>query len=139
VLHDVRGPEHLGTSDKEFYEAIIKHSKSAEQLKAFQAAWVDVRDVALALILALEKQEAGGKRFLAASGMFVWQDWFDTVNSLGIPGVTAPNETPGSGKTTAFRYTLTTARAQEILGIKFRDMAVTAKDTILNFREKGWC
>lgn len=38
-------------------------------------AWVDVRDLADAHALALEKEEAGGNRIIVASGPYKWQDW----------------------------------------------------------------
>lgn len=34
-----------------------------------------MRDVAAAHRLALEKEAAGGRRFLVSGGMFVWQDF----------------------------------------------------------------
>jgi len=139
VLHEVATPDALGTSDKDFFYSVIKHTKTAEQLKTFQGGWIDVRDVSLAHVLAIEKEDAGGKRFIIASGMFVWQDWFDTVNVLSIPGIVAPDENPGFGKKVNFKFKLNNAKAQKELGIKFRDMATTAKDTIENFKEKKWC
>ena len=33
-------------------------------------SWIDVRDTALAHVLALEKDEAGGQRIITASGAF---------------------------------------------------------------------
>jgi nucleoside-diphosphate-sugar epimerase len=37
--------------------------------------WVDVRDIALAHVRALQKQAAGGERIIVAAGAFKWQDW----------------------------------------------------------------
>ena len=37
-------------------------------------SWIDVRDVALAHILAAQKQEAGGERIIISAGDFVWSD-----------------------------------------------------------------
>jgi len=139
VLHEVSTPDALSTTDKDFFDTVIKQTKPKEQLNTYQGGWIDVRDVALAHVLAIEKEDVGGKRFIIASGMFVWQDWFDTVNALSIPGVVAPDENAGFGEKVNFRYNLNTARAQKELGIKFRDMATTAKDTIENFKEKKWC
>jgi nucleoside-diphosphate-sugar epimerase len=38
-------------------------------------AWVDVRDVGTAHLLALQMPEAAGERFIINSGGFIWQDW----------------------------------------------------------------
>lgn len=75
VLHTVSSPAHLNTSVKEFYDAVIAHTKSAAVLSTFQGSWIDVRDVAEAHVRALEREEAGGLRFIIAAGTFVWQDW----------------------------------------------------------------
>lgn len=37
--------------------------------------YVDVRDIAHAHVLALQKPEAGGNRFIIAAGPFKWQDF----------------------------------------------------------------
>jgi hypothetical protein len=37
--------------------------------------WVDVRDLALAHVRALQKEEAGGERIIITAGAFAWQDW----------------------------------------------------------------
>ena len=75
VLHEVSSPDALNTSAKDWYDTIIKQSKTPQQVTAFQGSWIDVRDVALAHILSLEKPSAGGQRFIITSGNFVWQDW----------------------------------------------------------------
>ena len=48
--------------------------KSKQKLSE-SASWVDVRDLALAHVLALEKPEAGGERIIISSGSWRWQDW----------------------------------------------------------------
>lgn len=40
-----------------------------------RSGWVDVRDTALAHVLAIQKEAAGGQRILVNSGKWVWQDW----------------------------------------------------------------
>ena len=40
-----------------------------------RSEWIDVRDVALAHVLALQKEGAGGERIIISSGKWVWQDW----------------------------------------------------------------
>jgi nucleoside-diphosphate-sugar epimerase len=65
----------LNTSIARFLEYTDpKNPKSNEDLAAPESNWVDVRDLALAHVLALEKKEAGGERFIANSGPFTFQD-----------------------------------------------------------------
>lgn len=48
---------------------------TAEQLAAPAGEWIDVRDIALAHVLALEKEAASGQRFITSTGAFTYQDW----------------------------------------------------------------
>ena len=38
-------------------------------------SWVDVRDLAEAHVLALERESAGGQRIIASAGQWIWQEW----------------------------------------------------------------
>lgn len=40
-----------------------------------RSSYVDVRDLALAHVLALQKPEAGGERIIVSAGPYKWQDW----------------------------------------------------------------
>mmetsp|Transcript_24886 Transcript_24886/g.37867 ORF Transcript_24886/g.37867 Transcript_24886/m.37867 type:complete len:246 (-) Transcript_24886:299-1036(-) len=56
-------PDDLNTSSA----AVLKNLQGASAPAPNSGAWVDVEDVARAHILAMEKPEAGGRRFLCAS------------------------------------------------------------------------
>ena len=47
-----------------------------------RSEWIDVRDVALAHVLALQKEGAGGERIIISSGKWVWQDWGKLIRLL---------------------------------------------------------
>ena len=68
MIHAVEKPEDLNTSTSEWFQALFKNSKNDEQVVASINAWVDVRDVAEAHAVALEKPEAGGERILFTAG-----------------------------------------------------------------------
>ena len=161
VLHEVASPESLNTSVKDFYFSIVKHSKTPEQLAAFQGSWVDVRDLADAHVKAIEVPNAGGQRFIISSGNFIWQDWctcilalyfsskflkhrffpfvaVDAVNELAIPGITAPTGTPGAGKVLQHKQIYNTTKSRTVLGVQYKDKPSTAKDSLANFKERGW-
>jgi len=44
-------------------------------------SWVDVRDIAMAHALALEKEDAGGQRVIISAGSFIWQEWGMSIQS----------------------------------------------------------
>ena len=39
------------------------------------SCWIDVRDLAEAHVLAIQKPEAGGERIIVSQGPFKWQDF----------------------------------------------------------------
>lgn len=84
IIHDVRSVSALNESHAVFLEGIKTGSqKSAEETGTFTGNMVDVRDVAHAHSLVLEKAEAGGERFITASTPFSWQDICESL-SIGI-------------------------------------------------------
>lgn len=40
-----------------------------------RSCWIDVRDLAQAHVLAIQKQEAGGERIIVSEGPYKWQDF----------------------------------------------------------------
>ena len=62
----------------------------------------------------------------------------DAVNSLGIPGVSAPTGTPGAGQSVQYYFKYDTTKAHTVLGIETRDLVTTAKDMVEEFHQRGW-
>ena len=82
MVHEISSPEQLNTSNHIFYESVLSGKKKPEELEAFQAEWVDVRDVSIAHVKAIEVESAGGNRFITSTGGFVWQDWCTSLSSF---------------------------------------------------------
>ena len=68
MIQAVEKPEDLNTSSLELFKVLYQNSKDEKQLTASVNSWVDVRDVAEAHVVALEKPGAGGERILFAAG-----------------------------------------------------------------------
>ena len=86
-LHSVSSPSALNTSLNDWYHTILTPTRNGRDAKALLSngsAWVDVRDLADAHRLALEKSEAGGERIIISKGRFVWQDWSMFLSALHI-------------------------------------------------------
>ncbi|EUC62429.1 NADPH-dependent methylglyoxal reductase GRE2 protein, putative [Rhizoctonia solani AG-3 Rhs1AP] len=126
VLHEVTSLNNLNDSSVEFYKVFSGQDKELNRSRVW--LWVDVRDVAIAHVAALEKPEAGGHRFLLAEGTFnlgqvaeyIWTHYPDRAKAKGIP-----RSTPTSGYPPEGVYTADTSAAKTILGIeyiKFDDM-----------------
>ncbi|KAJ7351307.1 D-lactaldehyde dehydrogenase [Mycena albidolilacea] len=129
VIHAVSSPDALNTSARMMYEAFTKPGASAGG-----GCWIDVRDLALAHVRALEKEEAGGERIIITAGAFSWQDWLDAAppSSKYLKG------TPGAGKDAVHLLRYKNEKSIRILGLEYRSMEDTAAAAIKDYEERGW-
>ncbi|KAL0940986.1 NAD-dependent epimerase dehydratase [Colletotrichum truncatum] len=89
----------------------------------------DVRDVADALIKAIETPEAGGERFLVGQH-FDWQTAADLIREeLPEAKSRIPEGKPGAGKTEEI-YAVDGSKAEKVLGIKYTPLNVTLRDAV---------
>jgi len=133
TLHELPAPDKLNETMHVFSEVVFK---GAHRPAGYQSSWIDVRDVGRAHVLAFEKAESGGKRFLLSGGMHIWQDFYDAVNALAVPGVSAPLGSPGT--VAQFRKTYNTEAAETVLGLKFTELGTTTKVIIASLQEHGY-
>jgi nucleoside-diphosphate-sugar epimerase len=68
AIHEIISPSSLNTSLQIWYEKVVADSPKTKESLSESNSWVDVRDTALAHVLALEKDAAGGQRIITASG-----------------------------------------------------------------------
>ncbi|KAJ3517048.1 hypothetical protein NLJ89_g749 [Agrocybe chaxingu] len=133
-IHDVASPKSLNSSLQTWYNLVVSESPKAKETLSQSAGWVDVRDTAFAHVLALEKEAAGGERILLTS--------VNVVNNL------TPNPLPSHKLTLGYPEILQQntilasydkSKEERILGIKFKTMEETARDTLEDFARRGWC
>jgi nucleoside-diphosphate-sugar epimerase len=55
----------------DWYDTVVKGSKDENTLASLGNAWVDVRDLADAHRLAIEKDAAGGERIIVCGGTYI--------------------------------------------------------------------
>lgn len=60
---------------QQLYDAVVAGKLSNEALASASNCWIDVRDLAVAHVLAAEKEAAGGERMIVAAGCYWWQDF----------------------------------------------------------------
>lgn len=70
MIHAIEKLQDLNTSNLEWYGVLYENAKDGEAAAISKYSWVDVRDVAEAHVVALEKPEAGGERILFSAGKF---------------------------------------------------------------------
>lgn len=117
-LHQVEAPEQLNTSMLAFWDAVIKGNKTMEELATEGQSWVDVRDLAVAHVLALKREEAGGERIIVSSGPWNWQDFVTAAHELE-PALPAGN-TSYNPATAVYHTCFDNSKSQRVLGIEYR-------------------
>ncbi|KAG5351733.1 hypothetical protein C0989_005134 [Termitomyces sp. Mn162] len=104
-------------------------------------AFIDVRDVAQAHVLALEKEAAGGERIIISAGSFIWQQWVDAANSLSLPNPShskLPIGYPGLADTAKLPVEFDTRKAARILGLTYLNQEQVTRDSLADFVKRGW-
>lgn len=112
-----------------------------EQDLLTEVSWVDVRDIAEAHAVVLEKEEAGGERILVSASAVPNQEFIEAAKraaaSLGIKGVQTGVKNYDRANATRF-VRFSPAKRERILGIKMTSVDDSIRDTIADFKERGW-
>ncbi|KAF5311861.1 hypothetical protein D9619_003774 [Psilocybe cf. subviscida] len=121
---------------------VVMSTPKPKELLAGSYLWIDVRDVALAHVLALEEPEAGGERIIVSAASYVWQEWLDALSTL--PSNLLPSHQdkwqrgfPEICDNKVYMITVN-GKQERVLGIKYRTAAETARDTLVEFARRGW-
>ena len=62
----------------------------------------------------------------------------DAANEVKVPGTNAPIGNPGASKTYPFDMVLDGSKARRQLDMEFRDMLTTTRDTLEDYKARGW-
>jgi nucleoside-diphosphate-sugar epimerase len=92
--------------------------------------WVDVRDVALAHVRAIEVPEAGGQRFFVTAGHFANYDLVNLVRELHpeLEAKLPPKEASSDLPSDIYGYD--NKKSVKVLGIKYRSLKESVADTV---------
>ncbi|KZT58723.1 NAD(P)-binding protein [Calocera cornea HHB12733] len=133
LLQETATKDSLNFSTNLIYQAVV-NPKTGDELYAYAGNWVDVRDVALAHVLALQKEAAGGERIIVSAGYYAWQDLYDELGKVPTPLPDTPKGVPSSTRAPPLVYS--SEKAETILGIKFRNLGESAYETVVSARER---
>ena len=104
--------------------------------------WVDVRDVALAHVKAMEVSEAAGKRFFVTAGYFsnkeiaqIIRGNFPDLKSTTVSPDSEGGDYPEGGTKSLFGYD--NSRVRDTLGISFRSLKESVIDTVKSMQTVG--
>lgn len=124
----------LNTSAADMYSLFCGQREASNQAWI----WVDVRDVALAHVLALESPKAPNQRYLISSGRYsaqqfldyIWQNYPERAKvkkvSKGTPGKLYPED--GT-------YTSDNSKSKKDLGLTYHSLDTMMDDTFARFKE----
>ncbi|RPD65274.1 NAD(P)-binding protein [Lentinus tigrinus ALCF2SS1-7] len=123
--------ESMNASDQHLYKAIVK----GDYYAALDHSWIDVRDLAHALVLAITTPAAGGERFIVAGGDFRWQDFILAASRISDKARPLEGPYDPNAEHTA-RQNVT--KAKNILGMTYHSMEETVRDTVKDWEAHGW-
>ncbi|EJU01448.1 NADP-binding protein [Dacryopinax primogenitus] len=108
---------------------------SAEERYSHFANWADVRGIALAHVRAMEREPAGGQRFLISAGAFCLQDIYDVLHSVeNSPLKDVPFGDPARKRKPLCQHD--SSKAQGILGITFRPLGPSLTEALADHQAK---
>lgn len=141
-LQEAPTPEALNTSMRWLFEAVVRGTRTGQDLLT-GSGWIDVRDLATAHRLALEKSEAGGERLLVNCGSWFWQDWMDVANAIPSPYKSLAKGFPGTQEGLPHKLSFDASKATRILGLGSKEMPYktkqeSMKDILEDFAARGW-
>lgn len=138
IVHYLNSLDALNTSNKGILNYIQGGARNADDKPMNPVyIWVDVRDVALAHVNAMESDEAQGKRFFTTAAHFSWnkvakiiRENFPEYQDKLPPASWKGGYTPDVYKTDA-------SQAEKILGIKWTSLEKSVVDTVKSLKAVG--
>lgn len=132
ALHTITSLDKLNTSSADIYRLINGSEKTVPETTFW--AFVDVRDVAEAHVLAYENAEAANQRYFTVSGGYTFQMICDIIRKhFPEKRDLVPEGTPGEEYPDVYKVDNGKARRQ--LGLSFRDLETTIVDMVKEFVE----
>ncbi|EOD45917.1 putative nadph-dependent methylglyoxal reductase gre2 protein [Neofusicoccum parvum UCRNP2] len=138
VMHNLSSMAALNTSNQVIAAFVMGKCKSGiPPTTAF--IWTDVRDLALGHVLAMEKEEAGGKRFFFTSGHFANKELAAIIrnNFPEYEDKLPPAEDQGGDFPAEGVYKIDNSQTKQVLGIEFTSFEKCIVDTVKSFKSLG--
>ncbi|EXJ93923.1 dihydroflavonol-4-reductase [Capronia coronata CBS 617.96] len=131
IRHHVASLAELNTSNKLILDLMLGKPRDGP---APSPIYIDVRDLALAHVLAIENPEAAGQRFFVTAGMGTEKDMGDIIRKA-FPDV-AKNLRDDLADSLP-PYAIDNSKSIKVLGMKYRSLEETIVDTVKSLRELG--
>ncbi|WPH02858.1 Hypothetical protein R9X50_00572600 [Acrodontium crateriforme] len=138
IVHYLNSLDALNTSNQRIRD--IMQGKAKNEIAATGVyLWTDVRDLALAHVLAMEKPEAANKRFFVTAGHFTNKQIAQIIekNFPQYKDVLPTESTPGGDFPEEGIYQYNNKRVTDVLGIKFKSLEESIVDTVRSLQAVG--
>ncbi|KAJ5502410.1 NAD-dependent epimerase/dehydratase [Penicillium fimorum] len=129
IVHYLNSLETINTSNQRIRN-LIQGQMKEKIAPTGNFLWVDVRDVALAHVRAIEVPEAGGERFFVTAGFFSNKEIADIIRETHpqleskLPPADSPNDFPEN------IFGIDNNKSQRVLGLNYRPLKQTVSDTV---------
>ncbi|KAI0674147.1 NAD-P-binding protein [Trametes maxima] len=136
VIHEAPSLEQFSGTARDWFNHVVKGDLSGDALTKNGYEYVDVRDFAHAELLALITPIAGGERFIIRGGSFIWQEFINVARRYSDK---IPEGNPSYNPSLAeYPVKYNAEKGIRILGIQYRTLEETTKDSIEDFKARGW-
>ncbi len=136
VVHYLNSLDSINTSNERVRNMIQGRTKETGIPPTGVFIWVDVRDVALAHVKALEVPEAGGKRFFVTAGHYSNAEIAEIIKK-DFPDLADKLPAEIKSDKPADVYDIDNSRSKELLGLKYRSLEGTVDDTVKSLLAVG--
>ncbi|KAK8134387.1 NAD dependent epimerase/dehydratase [Apiospora sp. TS-2023a] len=138
VVHHLNSLQAINTSNARFVD-VMQGKMRDEIAPSGVHFWVDVRDVALAHVQAMEKAEAGGKRFFVLAGKFSNREIVDVVrkNFPELKDKLPAEDVKGGDYPEGGFPGYDNSQATNVLGIKWVPLEKSVTDTVKSLQAVG--
>lgn len=136
IVHYLNSLDALNTSNQRIRDAMLGKWKE-EVAPTGTFIWVDVRDLALAHVLAAEKEEAANKRFFITAGYFTNKGILDVVSKTQPEVITKDTKTKPGDFPEEGIYKYDNSRSKEVLGLQYRPFEQAIVDTVKSLKAVG--
>lgn len=127
VIHKIKDVDSINTSVALLFKFFSQPDAEIPDPMPAQS-FVDVRDVAKAHILSLEKPEASGERFITSGGQLTWGEAVEHLRAI-YPDRDISKKGPGYGKSEPSAY-MSAQKSKDVLGMQYIDARTSIKETI---------
>lgn len=138
IVHYLNSLDALNTSNQRVRDFMMGKAKD-EIPPTGVFVWVDVRDLALCHVRAIEKDEAANKRFFITAGYFSNREIADII-AKSFPqykDALPSSSTPGGDYPQEGVYKFDNSQTTKLLGIKFRGLDESIVDTVKSLQAVG--